>query len=194
MGEIYYYGIEVAGVEVTSANCNNITGEYITGSVSYNDGTKTLTLDDATIEGYIEFNDKVEDITITLVGKNTINYGIRSVSGTKTINGTGSLKVGYINCYDKTLIEDCTIDIAAAIGDLDWAILGNTLTIKNANLTSEALEVAIGYFADIELIGCEIVKPVNAQIIDTEFDGDYAGKYICDADGNFAKKVVIQKL
>ena len=36
------YGIEVAGIKVTSDNCDNITGEDIEGKVSYNDATKTL--------------------------------------------------------------------------------------------------------------------------------------------------------
>ena len=182
------YGIEVAGVKVTSENCNNITGEGITGSVSYNDESKTLTLDDATIEGGIVF--EVEDITITLVGENVTQY-LETVSGTKIINGTGSLKASGIFGEDEqnTIIEDCTIEIDG----LFWAIAGNSkLTIKNANISSEA-DVAIGDFADIELVGCEIVEPVNAQIIDNEFNS-MKGKYVCDADGNIAKKVVIKKL
>ena len=196
-----YYGIAIAGVEVTSANCNNITGEKITGSVSYNDATKTLTLDNATIDGGILFDDaEVEDITITLVGENSIEGGIESVSGTKTINGTGSLKVDYIDCnYEQnTIIEDCTIEMDNTPYDGNWVIYGDyqntTLTIKNANVSAQSLGVAIGDFADIKLIGCEIVEPVNAQIIDNEFEGEGVCKYICDADGNIAKKVVIKKL
>ena len=192
------YGIYIAGVKVTSANCDSITGAKISGSVSYNDDTKTLALDDATIEGSIDFDfpPVVEDITITLVGENTMAGYIESVSGTKTINGHGSLKVEYIgNWYEQnTIIENCTIEIVAATAGYEWGKHGpdSKLTIKNANLSSEAFEVAIGSFKDIELIGCEIVEPANAQIIDNEFDGE-KGKYICDGDGNIAKKVVIKK-
>ena len=197
------YGITIAGVKVTSENCNNITDEYITGSVSYNPTTNTLTLDNATIDEEIYFGEgssRIEDMTITLVGENSVEGVIGSVSGTKIINGTGSLKARWIDCsYEQnTIIEDCTIEIDA--GKSAWALFsdneGSKLTIKNANLYAQALEVAIGDFADIELIGCEIVEPVNAQIIDTTFYyyGDCVGKYICDADGNIAKKVVIKKL
>ncbi len=189
------YGIYIAGVKVTSANCDSITGANISGSVSYHHESKTLTLDNASINGDITFGG-VEDITITLVGENTIIGGIWSVRGTKTIKGTGSLKATKLNCSNEqnTIIEDCTIDIN--IATYNWAMYsdgdGSNLTIRNANLSSEG-GVAIGDFADIELIGCEIVEPVNAQIIDNEFEGD-AGKYICDADSNVAKKVVIKKI
>ena len=191
------YGIEVAGVKVTSDNCDNITGEDIEGKVSYNDATKTLTLDNATIEGVIYFGngaEKIEDITITLVGENTVD-AIWDVSGTKTINGTGSLKVVYIVCEveQNTIIEDCSIEQTALSYTFGTDGHNSKLTIKNANLSSEAGCVAIGDFADIELIGCEIVEPVNAQIIDNEYEG-HAGKYICNEDGTVANKVVIKKL
>ena len=193
------YGIEIAGVKVTSDNCNNITGEQIMGSVTYNPETKTLTLDNATIERDIRFRD-VEDIAITLVGEDTIVGTIHSVTGTKTIKGTGSLIMNSISCIHEknTIIEDCSITLFG----YGWALYsdydGSKLTIKNANLSVEARNVAIGDFADIELIGCEIVEPANAQIIDNEIEDGYGGflkgKYICDADGNIAKKVVIKKL
>ena len=191
------YGITIAGVKVTSDNCDNITGAKISGSVSYNHEAKTLTLDNATIEGHIYFGEPpvVEDITITLVGENDVTSYIETVSGTKTINGTGSLKVVYIVCgvEQNTIIEDCSIELTALSYTFGTSGHNSKLTIKNANLSSEAGSVAIGNFADIELIGCEIVEPVNAQIIDAEFDG-YAGKYICNEDGTVANKVVIKKL
>ncbi len=192
--EVKYYGIAIAGVYVNSINCNKITGKNIKGKVSYNPETKTLTLNNAIIDGNIGFYGVV-DITITPVGENIMAGYIESVSGTKTINGTGSLKASYIDCYDKTLIENCTIEIVADTVGYEWGTHGpdSKLTIKNANLSSEAFEVAIGSFKDIELIGCEIVEPANAQIIDNEFDGE-KGKYICDGDGNIAEKVVIKSV
>ena len=190
------YGIAIAGVEVTSDNCNNVIGEGITGSVSYNPETKTLTLDNATINGSIwlgEDSDRIADITITLVGENTMTHGILSASGTKIINGTGSLKVKWLSNDEEqnTIIEDCTIDVNNNNG---WSMysVDSKLTIKNANVSVESNMVAIGDFADIELVGCEIVEPVNAQIIDDEYEG-YDGKYVCDEDGSIAKKVVIKK-
>lgn len=43
------YGIKVAGVSVTSSNASNITGSNISGSVTYNNSTKTLTMTNVTI-------------------------------------------------------------------------------------------------------------------------------------------------
>ncbi len=65
-----YYGIEVAGVEVTSDNCNNITGKHIFGKkVSYDLKTNTLTLDNVEINGHIQIDSSpAKDITIILVG------------------------------------------------------------------------------------------------------------------------------
>ena len=192
------YGIEIAGLKVTSDNCNNITSVDITGSVSYNPNTKTLTLNNAIIEGGIKFSSDIKDITITLTGDNKVSAWIGSTTETKTINGDGSLEVQYIDCEGEifTIIEDCTIDIDATIEAYRWALYtdadGSKLTIKNANLSAEGY-VAIGDFAEIELIGCKIVEPTNAQIIDTKYDRA-KGKYICDGDGNIAKKVVIKKL
>ena len=36
------YGIKVAGVSVTSDNASNVTGSNISGTVTYNNSTKTL--------------------------------------------------------------------------------------------------------------------------------------------------------
>ncbi len=193
--EFRYYEVFIAGVQVTSDNCKNITGENIKGKVSYDPETNILTLNNATIDGRIYFYESIENITITLVGENTITNYIGSVRGTKIINGTGSLKAGFIVCpfEQNTIIEDCTIDIDADgffISGM-YSLDNSTLTIKNANISSKGV-FAIDNFKDIELIGCEIVKPTNAQIIDNEFVG-FTGKYICDGDGNIAEKVVIKK-
>lgn len=44
-----YYGLTVGGVEVKESNRNDITGEIISGKVSYNPENNTLTLDNAKI-------------------------------------------------------------------------------------------------------------------------------------------------
>ena len=43
------YGIKVAGVNVTSDNASGVTGTNISGSVTYNNSTKTLTMTNVTI-------------------------------------------------------------------------------------------------------------------------------------------------
>ena len=66
------YGLKVAGIGVTSENASNITGPGITGKVSFDPGTRTLTLDNATIEGEIRDERNNIILFIELKGSNTI--------------------------------------------------------------------------------------------------------------------------
>ena len=63
--------ITVAGVLVTSGNASNITGDNITGTVSYDAENKILTLNGAHISGNIQ-RTSAEDLTVNLVGSNEI--------------------------------------------------------------------------------------------------------------------------
>lgn len=65
------YDITIAGVAVTNANASAITGTGITGTVSYDATTNTLTLNGATINGEIDYNGTT-DFTIALNGSNSI--------------------------------------------------------------------------------------------------------------------------
>ena len=81
------YNLWVGGVKVTSGNASNITGGGITGKVTYDDSTKTLTLDNVNIDSVYSFENSAGttdsagiyvsgdfkgDLTIKLVGENTI--------------------------------------------------------------------------------------------------------------------------
>lgn len=72
------YGINVAGVEVSSSNYSNVTGSKITGSVKYDPTNKILTLNNATIsrsdggDDYGIHNRSVDDLTIKIVGSCTV--------------------------------------------------------------------------------------------------------------------------
>ena len=63
------YGITVAGVQVTNVNASAITGDNITGTVSFDPSSQILTLNGATINGCIY---SYGDLTIDLKGENTI--------------------------------------------------------------------------------------------------------------------------
>lgn len=63
--------ITIAGVLVTSGNASNITGDNITGTVSYDAENKILTLNGAHISGNIQ-RTSAEDLTVNLVGSNEI--------------------------------------------------------------------------------------------------------------------------
>ena len=71
-----YYGLTIAGVEVTNLNAAKITGDNITaGSVSFDVTANTLTLNGATINGNIAVTK--EALNIYLIGKNVIS-GLQS--------------------------------------------------------------------------------------------------------------------
>ncbi len=81
------YGLTVAGVEVTSENASNITGAKITsGTVSFDPQKNTLRLDNASISLY---NDSIvsglENLTVFLVGENTIYGGSHTFSKTSAV-------------------------------------------------------------------------------------------------------------
>jgi len=110
--------IRIADVMVTPANQDNIASDYISGMVSYDSSTKTLTLNNATIyqydlsDPYSDINGKTvmleahhgQTMTIELIGENTI-FGIEPLvlySGSYIITGLGSLSLNGvfsgINC------------------------------------------------------------------------------------------------
>ena len=72
------YGISVAGTAVTSANAGAITGAGITGTVTYDANTQTLTLDGANIEistNYAIYATIDATLNVKLIGENVISCG-----------------------------------------------------------------------------------------------------------------------
>jgi hypothetical protein len=134
------YKIWVGGIQVTSANKDNITGGGITGTVSYDPITSTLTLNNENISSAYNttgYNDTVciyseanTPLILNLVGENIItgvnavqsSYGIRC-SRHLTIEGKGSLSVtsgkGGGTNYDSSailtqgglIIKNTTLDV-----------------------------------------------------------------------------------
>lgn len=115
-----FYGLWVGGVKVTSENAGNITGEGIEeGTVIYDNSTKTLILNNATIIGYSSDGYQTNtdsagiytlvssfsgDLTIKLIGENWIvgalhgndesSYGIyNGADGKLKFEGSGKLNV-----------------------------------------------------------------------------------------------------
>lgn len=92
------YGLRIAGVDITSENCNDISNlRGVRGRVIFNHSARTLTLDNATIiaevPGHFFGNYVVGGLTIKLIGSNTIianeNYGIYAYTDL-TIKGVTS--------------------------------------------------------------------------------------------------------
>lgn len=150
-------GLWVGGVEVTSANASNITGEGITGgTVSYDAATKTLTLNGATLSGshnavYFTANIYAKnDLNIVLEGSNSIGSGgdcaILAESDLK-ISGSGRLTCGDsendaafeghgIYCRGDLKVENATLNFYV---ENDGIYCGNgDVELNSANINIES--------------------------------------------------------
>lgn len=170
------YHIWVGGVQVTSSNASNITGAT-TATASYDDTTKTLTLNgyrcDNESGGYEYSEDDgfyaaiyaKQDLTIKLVGTNKVLVGhaipfhradgIYLEDGDLTITGNGNLTTeGYdidgdgIYVYGTLLISEGTTTAESEYG---CAIEAEDLAITGGTTTAES-ECGKGIEADNLLI------------------------------------------
>lgn len=92
------YHVSVGGTKVTSANAANVLGD---GKVSYDPDTNTLTLNNFTFEDNTRRSaiSSNQDLTINLIGDNSVTASNTNISGATaiivdgnlTIDGTGSL-------------------------------------------------------------------------------------------------------
>ena len=128
------YNLWVGGVEVTSDNASNITGKGITGTVTYDDSTKTLTLNNVNIDSVYSFRnwagtdsagiyvrfDFDGDLTIKLVGENTITGKLTDPE----ISGYGFFAKGFST--DLIFDGSGSLNISAADGktgaDNSWSV------------------------------------------------------------------------
>ena len=192
------YDLWIDGVRVTSANCSDLTfipGVY--GNVSYDPTTKTLTLEDASIEGRAQLQgiQSREELTCVVKGKVSITSNSNSCAmelyGDVIIKGNGQLtlkssKSNGIYTVADLLIEGCTVYAEGKWGIAgDDGSSGGSLTIRNASVTAKgSTEGSIRDFANFTLEGCEITKPAGAVW--------NASKYaVCDASGNVITDEVV---
>ena len=169
------YGLKVAGVDVTSDNCADLSViDGVKGTVSYDPATKTLTLQDVTIDKADEFtieNISVDGLKVNIVGTNnlsTTKFSSISVEKTTTFQGTGTLKVKG-NSYGISaarnnldiIIRDCKMYIEGEWG-IDGFFVNTNLTIINANIEINSLKEAITRMDNLSLQRCAITEPAGA--------------------------------
>ena len=177
------YGLYIADKPVTTLNYKDLTSIYgVSGSASYYPDTKTLTLDNATIErnstdGTGIVNKTVSDFTVKLIGNNTVTADLASMvlNQTSTITGDGSLHL--------TSKRFCGLDMEGASVTIDntslfvkggYGIAGyigaksEVLTVSNSYVEAEGSgSGSISLISDLILDNCAITQPVGA-----EFDAD----------------------
>ena len=173
------YGIYIADKPVTTLNYKDLTSIYgVSGNASYDPDTRTLTLDNATIErnttdGTGIVNKLVSDFTVKLIGKNTVTADMASLvlNQTSTITGDGSLHL--------TSKRFCGLDMESASVTIDntslfvkggYGIAGyigaetEVLTVRNSYVEAEGFgSGSISLIGKLILEDCAITQPDGAE-------------------------------
>ena len=171
------YGIKVAGEDITSYNRYDLTEiSGVSGKVSFDPNTRTLTLDNATIEANdynAILNETCDYLSIELIGTNTIDVtgaaGIKLKEET-TIwsNSGGKLSVKSDGCA--LLFGGCPLEISNCWLEAEgaWGISANNnvaeevLTIRNSHVEAKGSTGSICDIANLVLEGCSITQPDGA--------------------------------
>lgn len=171
------YGFKVAGVDVTSDNYLNLTEiNGVSGKVYFDPNTRTLTLDNATIEANdcnAILNETCDNLLIKLLGTNTINVtnsaGIYTREST-VILGDGGAKLSVKSDLCALLFGGCPLEINNCWLEAEgkWGISASyneaeeVLTIRNSHVEATGLKGSICDIAGLKLEGCSIDIPSNA--------------------------------
>ena len=177
-----YYGIKIADVDVTEKNCKDLSViDGVDGKMSYDPETKTLTMEDVTINITGEkvgiLNRDVKGLKINLVGNNTITAsgaGI-TIGQPSTISGSGTLRLKSSDNCGLFLPSSLTVEGVTIYAEGKWGIAGqtlqtsgNVLTICNAYVEATGSSGSICALQNLVLDGCAITQPNGA-----EFDAQY---------------------
>lgn len=95
------YDIKICGTQVNSENASKVQGDYLSGGIKFtpasssNNNTNTLTLNDATIDGYIEYKSSapliIEFSGVNKVGVQNPGYITSDVTTTLTLKRKGEV-------------------------------------------------------------------------------------------------------
>ena len=192
------YGVQIAGVDVTALNCKDLSViDGVDGKMSYDHETKTLTMEDVTINvsdinGIV--NRSVEGMKIKLVGNNTIttNEACITILQPSTISGSGTLRLKSSDNCGLYLPSSLTVEGVTIYAEGEWGIAGkefqtsgNVLTICNAYVEATGSSGSICDLQNLVLDGCTITQPTGAA-----FDANVHGVALNDKLVN--DKVVIE--
>ena len=194
------YGFKVAGVYVTSDNYLDLTEiSGVSGKVYFDPNTRTLTLDNATIDAdgsNAILNQDCDYLVIELIGTNTINVtnsaGIYLQKETSTLGTSGS-KLTITSNKGAVLFENSPLEINNCWLEVEgkWGIsAGNNeaaevLTIRNSHVEAKGTSGSICDISGLKLEGSYIYSPSNAA-----YDADT--KSVAVNGVTVTKKVVIE--
>lgn len=195
--ETTIYDLHIAGTEVTSANCNDLSViDGVSGTVTYDPDTKTLTLDNATIKTTADqslglgIDNSIDGLNIRLIGNNVLSSersGGMYTCYQLTFTGEGKLtlsstatKSGYsYGIYNRgsILVKNCSLEVSAG----DYALYNGSYEFDNCHLRlkGNAQGSIVHLKAEPTFKGCSITSPQNTvwKSVDAEY-------FLQDADGN----------
>lgn len=167
------YDVQIAGVDVTSLNCKDLSViDGVDGKISYDPETNTLTMEDVTINITGEkvgiSNRGIKGLKINLVGNNTINACI-SILEPSTISGSGTLRLkssGDCGIYMNK--SSLTVEGVKLYAEGKWGIAGydgksgEILTLRNAYVEATGSKGSVCDLQNLVLDGCSITQPTGA--------------------------------
>ena len=167
------YGFNIAGVNVTKKNCKDLSViDGVDGKMSYDPETKTLTMEDVTINtpGNGIWNKYVEGLKIVVVGNNIITSQTAciSIQKTSTISGSGTLRLK--TPYDCGLYLHTSLSVEGVklyvegkygVAGVDGKI-GEILTLRNAYVEATGSLGSVCDLQNLILDGCSITQPTGA--------------------------------
>ena len=167
------YGFNIAGENVTKENCKDLSViDGVDGKMSYDPETKTLTMEDVTINtpGNGIWNKYVEGLKIVVVGNNIITSQTACISIQKTsiISGSGTLRLK--TPYDCGLYLHTSLSVEGVklyvegkygVAGVDGKI-GEILTLRNAYVEATGREGSVCDLQNLILDGCTITQPTGA--------------------------------
>ena len=194
-----YYGIKIADVDVTKKNCKDLSViDGVDGKMSYDPETKTLTMEDVTINITGEkvgiWNRDVKGLKINLVGNNTIttNDACITIWQPSTISGSGTLRLKSSDNCGIFLPSSLTVEGVTIYAEGEWGISGqifqtsgNELTICNAYVEATGSSGSICDLQNLALDGCAITQPTGAAFDANVYGVALNGELVTD-------KVVIE--
>ncbi|MBF1525803.1 MAG: 50S ribosomal protein L7/L12 [Prevotella pallens] len=181
------YGFQIGDTKVTSDNFNNLTSiTGVSGNVKYDPESKTLTLENATIETNEEIPliTNLPGMTIQLIGNNTLKSKQRmgmmnQLDGDITFIGDGKLTIKGgtdtddleslmgIGNWGHITISQCTMEVEAEVAGLYggfWKFDRCNLKAKGNGLEGDDYYGSICWLWDEypEFQGCKITEPQNS--------------------------------
>lgn len=169
------YGIKIAGKDVTSLNCKDLSViDGVDGKISYDPETKTLTMEDVTInitgENAGIWNKKVKGLKINLVGNNTITSSKACITilEPSTISGSGTLRLKSSDDCGLFLPSSLTVEDVKLYAEGKYGVAGDDgksgeiLTLRNAYVEATGWSGSICDLQNLVLDGCSITQPTGA--------------------------------